>query len=282
MARVGLHSRRERGSSSKMRISGTCRDLASLRAIISKYSGHRNGRGKRSTMSHNRICQGNMDRTMAPIDILLGNAVLRKDSPGRGECIQRTTECEFFYPHSSLFPPKNCIRELAIAKLFLVESYRPGYPRFSALIAAHDSFYVSRRFSTLRSRLLFVKQDKLSVLEEKLQAIDKEEPAALFLGKSRLDTNQERLSVLAEIDSTMADYGMAGIVAACDLLLTVPSRFVCRADMPNAQPQDCTLTDHKESAKLGARQWMHSSRGNRVLELPQRIGCTRPRKKRSN
>lgn len=53
-----------------------------------------------------------------------------------------------------------------------------------------------------------MKQDKLSILEEKIQRLDKEKLAGLFLGKSRVDTNQERLFVLVEIDSAMEDYGI--------------------------------------------------------------------------
>ena len=89
-----------------------------------------------------------------------------------------------------------------------VEDYRPGYPRFSALVAAHNSFHICRRFSNLRARLLFLKQDKLSMLEEQLERIDSVERAALFLGSSRDDTNDERRAVLSDIDAALADYGM--------------------------------------------------------------------------
>ncbi|KIW19097.1 hypothetical protein PV08_03389 [Exophiala spinifera] len=89
-----------------------------------------------------------------------------------------------------------------------IESYRRGYPRFSAVIAADDSFCLCRRFSNLRSRLLLLKQDKLSVLEKKINEVDEWEPRALFLGKSRCDVNQERLSLLAEADERLADYDL--------------------------------------------------------------------------
>jgi hypothetical protein len=102
----------------------------------------------------------------------------------------------------------NVLREESRANILAVEDYRPGYPRFSALIAAHDSFQICRRFSHLRARLLLLKQDKLSMLEQQLEEIDATESAPLFLGSSRDDKNEERSSTLSEIDRALADYGM--------------------------------------------------------------------------
>ncbi|MCJ1269880.1 hypothetical protein MMC22_009773 [Lobaria immixta] len=87
-----------------------------------------------------------------------------------------------------------------------IEDYRPGYPRFSALIAAQDSFHLCRRFPNLRARLLLLKQDRLSVLEKELDRIDLEETSVLFLQNSRRDLNAERKSVLIEIDAALMDY----------------------------------------------------------------------------
>ena len=92
---------------------------------------------------------------------------------------------------------------------FSVEDYPPGYPRFSALVAADDSFHLCRRFSNLRARLLLLKQDRLSMLEKQLEKIDQEETAILFLGSSRSDTNGKRISVLSEIENALADYGVS-------------------------------------------------------------------------
>ena len=88
-----------------------------------------------------------------------------------------------------------------------VETNRPGYPRYSALIAVDKSFHLCRSFTTLRSRLLLVKQDKLALLEEQLQNIDKEETCPLFLQSRRLDMNPERERLLSEIDTALAGYG---------------------------------------------------------------------------
>ena len=93
-------------------------------------------------------------------------------------------------------------------QIFSVEDYRSGYPRFSALVAAHSSFHICRRFGNLRARLLLLKQDKLCMLEERLEKIDCAETAPLFLGSSRDDGNEERRAVLQNIDSALADYGM--------------------------------------------------------------------------
>ncbi|KAJ5063165.1 hypothetical protein J3E74DRAFT_201864, partial [Bipolaris maydis] len=88
----------------------------------------------------------------------------------------------------------------------LVEDYRPGYPQLSALIAADSCFHICRRFSTVRARLLLIKQDKLSSLEQQLENTDYDEQAPLFLSCSRLDRNSKRLALLDEIDTRLADY----------------------------------------------------------------------------
>lgn len=88
-----------------------------------------------------------------------------------------------------------------------VEDYRQGYPRFSALVGSHDSFHVCRRFSAPRARLLLLKQDRLSLLEEQLERVDCEETAPFFLGCARRDTNAERKKVLDDMDTALADYG---------------------------------------------------------------------------
>ncbi|KAK0113057.1 hypothetical protein ONS95_014763 [Cadophora gregata] len=87
-----------------------------------------------------------------------------------------------------------------------VEDYRPGYPRFTALLSEYEPYFLCRRFSKLRARLLLLKQDRLSVLEERLERVDHEEFSPLFLGKRRCDKNPDRLSLLSEIESCLADY----------------------------------------------------------------------------
>ncbi|KAF3481531.1 uncharacterized protein GIQ15_04290 [Arthroderma uncinatum] len=89
-----------------------------------------------------------------------------------------------------------------------IEEYRAGYPRFSALVAAHPSFHICRRFGNLRARLLLFKQDKISLLEKQLEKIDKEESLELFLGSTRHDANKERRLIISDIDIALADYDM--------------------------------------------------------------------------
>lgn len=52
-----------------------------------------------------------------------------------------------------------------------------------------------------------MKQDRLSVLEQKLDQLDDQESSHLFLGKSRSDKNLDRLALLSEVDSCLTDYG---------------------------------------------------------------------------
>lgn len=88
-----------------------------------------------------------------------------------------------------------------------VQDFPQGYPRFSALLASHHSFHLCRRFSALRTRLLLVKQDRLTVLEKRLEKLDRDEVAKLSLGSCRADKNEDRHVVLAEIGVALADYG---------------------------------------------------------------------------
>jgi hypothetical protein len=94
---------------------------------------------------------------------------------------------------------------LSLSKV--IEDFRPGYPRFSALLSAHPPFFVCRRFTRLRARVLLLKQDKLSLLEQQLEQVDQQEKCPIFLGKNRCDTNTERASLLAKIEDCLADYG---------------------------------------------------------------------------
>ncbi|KAI1429092.1 hypothetical protein F5Y12DRAFT_710645 [Xylaria sp. FL1777] len=87
-----------------------------------------------------------------------------------------------------------------------IEDYRSGYPRYSALIGAHKSLHISRRFSNVRARLLLLKQDRVCRLEGQLEEIDAGERAPLFLGSSREDLNADRRDVLAELDTALTDY----------------------------------------------------------------------------
>jgi hypothetical protein len=88
-----------------------------------------------------------------------------------------------------------------------VEDYPEGYPQYSALIAAHPAFQAWRRFTRIRTRLLLTKQDRLAKLEKCLDDIDRNEISPLFLRCMRIDGNEERQKVLADIDEALNDYG---------------------------------------------------------------------------
>jgi len=96
-----------------------------------------------------------------------------------------------------------------------VEDRPQGYPQFTALLSAYDPFLICRRFTRLRARLLLLKQDKLSVLEQRLDEVDQQEKSLIFLGKSRCDRNADRAAVLSDIESSLVDYG--GVHGTCML-----------------------------------------------------------------
>ena len=52
-----------------------------------------------------------------------------------------------------------------------------------------------------------MKQDQLSLLEERLDEIDHTEPRKLFLGNLRRDRNENRKNVLETADKALKDYG---------------------------------------------------------------------------
>jgi hypothetical protein len=54
---------------------------------------------------------------------------------------------------------------------------------------------------------MLLKQDKVAVLESRLESIDYNERRALFLQSSRDDKNTERATVLNDLDRALADYG---------------------------------------------------------------------------
>ena len=107
------------------------------------------------------------------------------------------------------------VSDLKVHVVEQVEDAPAGYPRFAKLMGSHTTFLIYRRFSDLRVRLLLLKQDRISFLEEQL---DREETHLLFLGNSRRDRNKERKTALADIEVALADYGREGFCRLRDLL----------------------------------------------------------------
>jgi hypothetical protein len=91
----------------------------------------------------------------------------------------------------------------------MVEDFRQGYPRFYALIDAHPTWNVFRRFSKLNARIILRKQDSLSALEQQLEALEQQETIPLFLASNRLDGNTKRQDVLNNIEKGLRDYGLS-------------------------------------------------------------------------
>jgi hypothetical protein len=89
-----------------------------------------------------------------------------------------------------------------------VDSYRKGYPQFSFIIGETPEFQNFRRFRRVRARLMLVKQDRIVEMEKRLDDIDRDEKAELFLGNVRRDRNDERAVVLRNLDEALADYGI--------------------------------------------------------------------------
>ena len=141
----------------------------------------------------------------------------------------------------------------------LVEDYRPGYPRFTALLSAYEPYFLCRRFSKLRARVLFLKQDRLSVLEERLERIDHEEASPLFLGKLRCDRNLERTSLLSDIESGLADYGKYG--SGRSFSPADQNRPLRREHVPNDEFKPCSTERRQEPAELAGWQWQCGSSG---------------------
>lgn len=88
-----------------------------------------------------------------------------------------------------------------------VESFRPGYPRLSALLHSDSKFILFRRFGHLHARVLLHKQDALVELEQKLNDLDLTDTNAFLLTSRRSDDNAARLALLDELDIKLKEYG---------------------------------------------------------------------------
>ncbi|RWA07041.1 hypothetical protein EKO27_g8068 [Xylaria grammica] len=86
-----------------------------------------------------------------------------------------------------------------------VDKFRPGYPRYAALLSTHSSFHNFRAFNRIRLRLLLAKQDEIAVLEQSLDDIDAAEQRDLFLGYGMIAQYRGTMSLPAaskrEIDN---------------------------------------------------------------------------------
>lgn len=89
-----------------------------------------------------------------------------------------------------------------------MDNFPLGYPRYSALLSIDPSFFIFRRFSRLRMRLLLLKQVELARLEETLDKVDKEETDRLSLSCLLQDSNPERKWIIETATKRLEEYGM--------------------------------------------------------------------------
>lgn len=61
-------------------------------------------------------------------------------------------------------------------------------------------------------RLLLLKQDEMSVLEDRLDDLDAKEDRELFLGSIRRDTNSERSQLVQDLQGRLEEYGTRGTI----------------------------------------------------------------------
>jgi hypothetical protein len=61
-------------------------------------------------------------------------------------------------------------------------------------------------------RLLLLKQDEMSVLEERLDELDEKEDRELFLGSIRRDINSERRQLVQDLQGRLEEYGTRGTI----------------------------------------------------------------------
>ncbi|OCL10308.1 hypothetical protein AOQ84DRAFT_261024, partial [Glonium stellatum] len=87
-----------------------------------------------------------------------------------------------------------------------VDNFPLGYPRYSALLSIDPSFFIFRRFSRLRMRLLLLKQVELARLEETLDKVDKEETDRLSLSCLLQDSNPERKWIIETATKRLEEY----------------------------------------------------------------------------
>lgn len=82
-----------------------------------------------------------------------------------------------------------------------------GYPSYSSLLGHYSKFQTFRRFRNVRMRMILLKQDQISRLEEELNEVDQAEAVELYLGSCRRDQNHKREDVLRRLDEAFSAYG---------------------------------------------------------------------------
>ncbi|KAF2474455.1 uncharacterized protein BDR25DRAFT_216047, partial [Lindgomyces ingoldianus] len=80
------------------------------------------------------------------------------------------------------------------------------YKQCNTLLLRHPTFQNFCRFARMRMRLLLLKQDEISLLEESLDKIHADETRDFHLGSNRHDSNAERKEVLKKLKVSIEAY----------------------------------------------------------------------------
>ena len=120
-----------------------------------------------------------------------------------------------------------------------------GYPELATFLDSDDNFMVYRRFGYLQARLLLEKQERLRVLEEELDALDKqqtadeEDKAALCTIDIDPAFKAERDALMAKVERAFKEYGKLWPKVSPYQSLTATSR-----PSPKGSVHDCVGPAH--------------------------------------
>ena len=117
-------------------------------------------------------------------------------------------------PHTPHPPPQNS-RDTQVLTRDEVDQ-KPwkyiGYKGYSDFISSENDFFILRKFSSVSARVALMLQDQVTVLEEKLEALDKmysrKEAVDVNSGSFR-DDQQDRVDVLEELKDKLMVYGQS-------------------------------------------------------------------------
>ena len=101
-----------------------------------------------------------------------------------------------------------------------MEDFPNGFPKVARFLDSDDSFGMYRKFGTLHSRLLLNKQDEVSKMEAKLEAMDKmdneNDDGKRYLMSRELDVDrpefpefwgESRVQLMERLEKKILEYG---------------------------------------------------------------------------
>ena len=93
-----------------------------------------------------------------------------------------------------------------------------GYRGFSTFVASDNDFFILRRFGTLHARVLLALQDRITVLESNLRAIDEDasrDDDDYHNGTFREDRFHDRVMIIDEIRKKLGQYSESRMLPYC-------------------------------------------------------------------